>query len=194
MSLILRPVKPGDRAPLSALLDQPELRRRPLAGTFREFHPLNWSKTERTFVVEREGERLGALELVRDEPGSWELSTLIRADHYPGEGARSATAGLFYLFERLSVESVWFWVRRHQHRVPQIAKCFGFLHLHTLCMAGVEAEVYEMGRDRWMSHRLRIYSEQLHAPVQLLEGGSLWQGERQGFRLIKGEDLRAEGS
>ncbi len=158
------------------MLDQPHLARRIGLEGIHELHPVDWSLRRRTFVVERGEFLLGTAELLRDEedPETWELGvTMFRA----GEGGRAAAAALFYAFEELGAQTVWFWGPRRPGMM-RFARRFGFVKLLGLKLpGGHEADAYELERRSWLRRRGCVLENLTRAPLVLRDGRCEWRGQ-----------------
>lgn len=186
-ALMLQPLADEDRSAVRRLLDLPRLKRRTLFSGLHQLHPIDWSPARRTFVV-RDGEAMvGTVELRQeeDEPETWELTVVIDHRERMLDGARCAVAGLFFAFEQLGGEAVWFWAPRDNVGIRRVAERLGFIKLHPLLVPGGKpADVYELERERWESHTVPALARYLSSPVEITDGTHTWRGEAAGFYAV----------
>jgi len=185
--LRLRPLDDEDRSAVGRLLDAPRLRRRVLFSGLNQLHPMDWSPERRTFVVRAGAEVVGTVELRQeeDEPETWELSVVIDQRDRVLDGARCAIAGLFFAFEVMSAEAVWFWAPRDNRPVRRVAERLGFVKLHPLLVPGGRpADVFELERRIWQTHTVMELSHYLRAPVEITDNMTVWRGEAAGFFAV----------
>lgn len=175
--LRLRPFRGEDAPHLERLLGHPRLARRTLPTGVQELHPLAWTAHRRTFVVYLDRLLIGACELLRDEDdeAAWELSVVLDRRERVGDGARCAAAILFYAFEIMKAESVWFWVPTGNTAVERFAERLHFTSLHQVRLpSGLPADVFELSDGRWRSHGQDAVAGLLQVPVELCDGRHRW--------------------
>lgn len=186
-ALMLHPLTDEDRSAVRRLLDLPRLKRRTLFSGLNQLHPIDWSPMRRTFVV-RDGEAMvGTVELRQeeDEPETWELTVVIDRRERMLDGARCAVAGLFFAFEVLDAEAVWFWAPRDNPGIRRVASKLGFVKLHPLLVPGGKpADVFELERARWETHTVTELARYLASAVEITDGEHTWRGEAAGFYSI----------
>ncbi len=186
-TLRLQPLDDADRSAVARLLDAPRLRRRVLFSGLNQLHPMDWSPERRTFVVREGPEVVGTVELRQeeDEPETWELSVVIEQRDRVLDGARCALAGLFFAFEVMGAEAVWFWAPRDKRAVRRVAERLGFVKLHPLLVPGGKpADVFELERQTWQVRTVTELGHYLGAPVEITDNTTLWRGEAQGFFAV----------
>jgi len=149
--VLLHPVMPDEVTRLANLLDQPHLARRSLISGLHELHPVEWSDRRRTFAVRRGATLIGSVELLADDDAdSWQLTITLDTPIGSGLGTCVVGATLFYAFEILAVQSVWFWTQQDNAGVLKIAGRYGFTRLNDLrLMRGEPAVVYELDGTSW---------------------------------------------
>lgn len=160
--LSLRPFQEADRAPLEALLAQPELLlHRPFAR-MRARMQLAWHRSCRTFSV-RSGERLvGLAKLSQDhrEPHLWALTLCLEDHGRRGDGARCAALLISYAFQRPEMQILCFLSALDDEPVRHFAERFGF---HQLCQlqapGGQSSAYYELHREAWLARREAIFAQ-----------------------------------
>lgn len=185
-SLTLTPLADGDRAAVCRLLDKPRLNRRVVFSGINQVHRIDWAPARRTFVVRHDGQIAGTVELRQedDEPETWELSVALDevSNAQLLDGARCAAAGLFFAFEVMGAESVWFWVTRDRAPVYRVAHKMGFVKLHPLLVPGGKpADVFELDRRGWQLKTVPALERYLQSPVDISDGERTWRGEAGGF-------------
>lgn len=186
-TLRLQPLDDGDRSAVERLLDTPKLRRRTLFSGLNQLHPVDWSPERRTFVVREGASVVGTVELRQeeDEPETWELSVVIEQRERMLDGARCAVAGLFFAFEVMGAEAVWFWAPRDNRPVRRVARRLGFVELHPLLVPGGKpADVFELERRTWQTRTITELGSYLKAPIEITDGTTLWRGEPEGFYSV----------
>lgn len=186
-TLRLQPLDDADRDAVTRLLDAPRLRRRVLFSGLNQLHPIDWSPERRTFVVREGATVVGTVELRQeeDEPETWELSVLIEQRDRVLDGARCAVAGLFFAFEVMGAEAVWFWAPRDHRAVRRVARKLGFVKLHPLLVPGGKpADVFELDRRTWQTSTITELQHYLKAAVEITDNETLWRGESAGFFAI----------
>lgn len=186
--LRLQPLDDADRSQVERLLQTPRLRRRVLFSGLHQLHPIDWSPQRRTFVIREGDEVVGTVELRQeeDEPETWELSVVIEQRERMLDGARCALAGLFFAFEVMDAEAVWFWAPRENRPVRRVAEKLGFVKLHPLLVPGGKpADVFELERRTWQTHTIPHLAAYLGAPIEITDNTTLWRGESQGFFAVE---------
>ena len=93
-----------------------------------------------------------------DEPSNWELSVTLEEMEQHLDGARCAIAGLFYAFEVLGAEAVWFWNEREHKAIHRFADHLGFARLNELIVpGGTVADVFELDEHGWQTRGFAIH-------------------------------------
>ncbi len=184
--LRLRPFVADDRPLLQRLFEQAHLHRRTLPSGLNELHPCGWSPRRHTFVALRGHQLLGTAELLRDDDDetAYELSVTLEGHAQPGDGARCAAAALFYAFEALDAEAVWFWVPRGHKAVERFAQALAFQRLHSVRMPdGSPADVFELSAEAWQA-RGDALTRLPGGPVELRDHVRAWHNEGADFARI----------
>lgn len=186
-TLRLQPLDDEDRSAVRRLLDSPRLRRRVLFSGLHQLHPIDWSAARRTFVVRDGGATVGTVELRQeeDEPETWELTVVLDQRERVLDGARCAVAGLFFAFEVLDAQAVWFWAPRDAKAIHRVANRLGFVKLHPLLVPGGKpADVFELERETWATRTIPEIAGYLGAPIEITDNETVWRGESQGFYAV----------
>ncbi len=182
-TLRLRRLESSDRAAVSRLLTGARFQRRSTFSGVHELHPVDWSERRRTFVVEAGHTLLGTTELLRDDddPDTWELSLALTHEG-SGDGGRCVAATLFYAFEVLGADSVWFWSADDNAAVQRLAQRYGFSQLNLIRLpGGAKAHVYELVNRTYQTHATGAFAHCLATPVTVDDGRDGWRGTAEGF-------------
>ena len=183
--LTLRPITESDETAALHILKNPDLSRRTLFAGLREVRNVRWARRRRSFGVRFDRQLFGYVELLHNEDDgqAWELSVVF-ADHKRSlDAGRSAIAAIFYAFEALNADVVWFWVKRSHEVIHAFAEQAGFTRMNEIKTPGGEtADVYELTRDKWRSCQMNAYGFFLETPVEIRDTTQRWVGTSDGFQ------------
>lgn len=182
-TLRLRRLGPSDRAEVSRLLAGARFQRRVTVSGVHELHPVDWSERRRTFVVEDGHALVGTTELLRDDddPDTWELAVALTREG-DGDGGRCVAATLFYAFDVLGADNVWFWAPDDNAAVAHLARRYGFSRLNLIRLpCGAKAHVYELAVDAFRRQAREAFAHCLEKPVMVEDGSDGWRGTAEGF-------------
>lgn len=182
-ALRVRRLHPEDKAAVSRLLAEARFRRRTMFSGVHELHPVDWSARRRTFVVERGHTLVGTAELRCDDGDeeAWELSLALDRSG-TGDGTRVTAAALFYAFETLGAETVWFWAPDAHTAVMKLARRFGFVRLHRVRLpAGDDAHAHELSIEAWRAQGPLDRALDADEPLIVDDGAQSWRATTRGF-------------
>ncbi len=185
-TLRLRRLDADVRGEVARLLSEARFQRRTMFSGLHELHPVDWSERRRTFVAERGGTLVGSTELLRDEddPDTWEISLALTGDQR-GDGGSAAAATLYYAFEVIGAQSVFFWAPDENLAVTRLAEHFGFARLHPVRLpGGTPAHAFELDAATWRARDPEARSYGLEHPVVVEDGTHVWRGTAEGFIRI----------